>query len=43
LVLTGGKEIKDSHLMVVPNAAYAINWTHADQVNPVLVDFLKGN
>ncbi|MEI2580389.1 alpha/beta fold hydrolase [Scytonema sp. PRP1] len=43
MVLTGGKEIKDSRLVVIPNDPHAINWTHADQVNPVLVDFLKGN
>jgi non-heme chloroperoxidase len=37
------KLIKDSRLVVIPGGPHAINWTHADQVNPVLVDFLKGN
>jgi non-heme chloroperoxidase len=35
--------IKDSRLVVIPDGPHAINWTHADQVNPVLLDFLKGN
>jgi non-heme chloroperoxidase len=35
--------IKDSRLVVIPGGPHAINWTHAEQVNPVLVDFLKGN
>ncbi|MBE9001102.1 alpha/beta hydrolase [Nostoc sp. LEGE 12447] len=35
--------IKDSRLVVIPGGPHAINWTHADQVNPVLLDFLKGN
>ncbi|MBW4542075.1 MAG: alpha/beta hydrolase [Myxacorys chilensis ATA2-1-KO14] len=33
--------IKDSRLVVIPDGPHAINWTHADQVNPVLLDFLK--
>ena len=37
------KLIKDSRLVVIPGGPHAINWTHADQVNPVLLDFLKGN
>lgn len=35
--------IKDSRLVIIPGGPHAINWTHADQVNPVLLDFLKGN
>lgn len=35
--------IKDSRLVVIPDGPHAINWTHADQVNPVLLDFLKEN
>jgi non-heme chloroperoxidase len=35
--------IKGSRLVVIPGGPHAINWTHADQVNPVLLDFLKGN
>lgn len=30
-------------LVVIPGEPHAINWTHADQVNPVLLDFLKKN
>ncbi len=37
------KLIKDSRLVVIPGGPHAINWTHADQVNPVLLDFLKEN
>jgi len=37
------KLIKDSRLVVIPGGPHAINWTHADLVNPVLLDFLKGN
>ncbi|MBW4428588.1 MAG: alpha/beta hydrolase [Nostoc desertorum CM1-VF14] len=37
------KLIKDSRLVVIPSGPHAINWTHADQVNPVLLDFLKEN
>lgn len=33
--------IKGSRLVVIPNGPHAINWTHADQVNPALLDFLK--
>ncbi len=35
--------IKDSRLVIIPGGPHAINWTHADQVNPVLLDFLAGN
>jgi non-heme chloroperoxidase len=35
--------IKDSRLVVIPGGPHAINWTHADLVNPALLDFLKGN
>jgi non-heme chloroperoxidase len=35
------KLIKNSQLVVIPNGPHAINWTHADQVNPALLDFLK--
>ncbi|MBD2247866.1 alpha/beta hydrolase [Nostoc sp. FACHB-888] len=34
--------IKGSRLVVIPGGPHAINWTHADQVNPVLLDFLEG-
>jgi non-heme chloroperoxidase len=34
------KLIKNSQLVVIPGGPHAINWTHADQVNPVLLDFL---
>lgn len=37
------KLIKDSYLVVIPGGPHAINWTHADQVNPALLDFLKRN
>ncbi|BAY29060.1 alpha/beta hydrolase fold protein [Nostoc carneum NIES-2107] len=37
------KLIKNSQLVVIPGGPHAINWTHADQVNPVLLDFLKEN
>jgi non-heme chloroperoxidase len=37
------KLIKDSRLVVIPGSPHAINWTHADKVNPVVLDFLKGN
>lgn len=37
------KLIKDSRLVLISGGPHAINWTHADQVNPVLLDFLKGN
>ncbi|GAB1537788.1 alpha/beta hydrolase [Scytonema sp. NUACC21] len=33
--------IKDSRLVVIPGGPHAINWTHADRVNPVLLEFLK--
>ena len=35
------KLIKNSRLVVIPGGPHAINWTHADQVNPALLDFLK--
>ncbi|WP_414755262.1 alpha/beta fold hydrolase [Anabaena sp. CCY 9910] len=37
------KLIKNSQLVVIPGGPHAINWTHADQVNPVLLHFLKEN
>jgi non-heme chloroperoxidase len=37
------KLIKDSRLVLIPGGPHAINWTHADQVNAVLLDFLKRN
>jgi non-heme chloroperoxidase len=33
--------IKGSRLMVVEDAPHGLNWTHADQVNPELVSFLR--
>ncbi|HEY9696697.1 MAG TPA: alpha/beta hydrolase [Trichocoleus sp.] len=36
------KLIKTSQLVIIPGGPHAINWTHADQVNPVLLDFLQG-
>ncbi|QLE57976.1 alpha/beta fold hydrolase [Nostoc sp. TCL26-01] len=35
------KLIKNSRLEVIPNGPHAINWTHADQLNPILLDFLR--
>ncbi len=35
------KLIKNSQLVVIPDGPHAINWTHADLVNPVLLDFIK--
>jgi non-heme chloroperoxidase len=35
------KLIKNSQLVVIPDGPHAINWTHADLVNPLLLDFLK--
>jgi non-heme chloroperoxidase len=35
------KLIKNSRLVVIPDGPHAINWTHADLLNPVLLDFLK--
>jgi non-heme chloroperoxidase len=35
------KLIKNSQLVVIPGGPHAINWTHADQVNPPLLDFLR--
>jgi non-heme chloroperoxidase len=35
------KLIKNSKLVVIPDGPHAINWTHADRVNPVLLDFLQ--
>ena len=34
--------IKDMHLVVVQGGPHAIPWTHADQVNTALLDFLRG-
>jgi pimeloyl-ACP methyl ester carboxylesterase len=28
-------------LVVIPGGPHAINWTHADQINPLLLDFLQ--
>jgi non-heme chloroperoxidase len=33
--------IKDMQLVVVEGAPHAIAWTHADQVNTALLDFLR--
>jgi non-heme chloroperoxidase len=33
--------IKDMHLVVVEGGPHAIPWTHADQVNTALLDFLR--
>jgi non-heme chloroperoxidase len=33
--------IKGSQLVTIPGGPHAIHWTHADKVNPVLLDFLK--
>jgi non-heme chloroperoxidase len=35
------KAIKGSRLLVVEGGPHGLNWTHADKVNPELVDFLK--
>jgi len=35
------KLIENSQLVLIPGGPHAINWTHADQVNPVLLDFLQ--
>jgi non-heme chloroperoxidase len=35
------KLIKNSQLVIIPGGPHAINWTHADQVNPVLLEFLQ--
>lgn len=35
------KAVKGSRLLVVKDGPHGLNWTHADQVNPELVDFLK--
>jgi non-heme chloroperoxidase len=35
--------IKNSRLEIIPGGPHAINWTHADQVNPLLLEFLKEN
>jgi non-heme chloroperoxidase len=37
------KLIKNSQLVVIPDGPHAINWTHTERVNPVLLDFLKKN
>jgi non-heme chloroperoxidase len=33
--------IKDMHLVVIEGGPHAIAWTHADQVNAALLDFLR--
>jgi non-heme chloroperoxidase len=33
--------IKNSRQTIIPGGPHAINWTHAEEVNPVLLDFLK--
>lgn len=33
--------IKNSRLVVIKNGPHAIGWTHADEVNPALLEFLK--
>jgi non-heme chloroperoxidase len=33
--------IKDIHLVVIEGGPHAITWTHADQVNTALLDFLR--
>jgi non-heme chloroperoxidase len=33
--------VKDSQLVIIPGGPHAIHWTHADKVNPLLLDFLK--
>ena len=33
--------IKDGHLVVIEGGPHAIPWTHADQVNTALLDFLR--
>jgi len=35
------KAVKGSRLLVVKDGPHGLNWTHADQVNPELVAFLK--
>ncbi len=35
------KLIKNSQLEIIPGGPHAINWTHADQINPMLLDFLQ--
>jgi non-heme chloroperoxidase len=35
------KLIKNSQLEIIPGGPHAINWTHADQVNSMLLDFLQ--
>ncbi len=35
------KAVKGSRLVVVEGGPHGVNWTHADKVNPELVDFLK--
>ena len=32
--------IKDMHLVAIDGGPHAIAWTHADQVNRALLDFL---
>ncbi len=42
---TGGphlqKALKDSQLLVIPGAPHGLLWTHAAELNPALLDFLK--
>ena len=38
--LRTGKLIKGARLVVVKGGPHCITWTHADEVNPDLVDFL---
>jgi non-heme chloroperoxidase len=35
------KLVKDAQLVVVKGGPHCISWTHADEVNPALLDFLK--
>jgi non-heme chloroperoxidase len=35
------KAIKGARLLVVEGGPHGLTWTHADKVNPELVDFLK--
>ncbi len=35
--------IKNSRLVVISGGPHAIGWTHADEVNPALLEFLKEN
>jgi len=35
------KLVKDAHLVVVKDGPHCISWTHSDEVNSALLDFLK--